>query len=310
MVSCCTGKENMRKRKQQTRIIIIMAVIIIGLIGGGCYLYSSNKDLEKTKVTLEKKVSENTQTVYVATRLIERGEKLISEGDDANVEKQQVSTGLESFNYITDTEIGNVAVVDISQGVPIMYSMVTDITVAADTRNYEIAVANLMTTQKENDYVDVRITFPNGEDYIILPKKQVMSLNLETCVFDSYLNEEEILRMTSAIVDAYTTTGCRIYTTKYVESNLQEEAIPNYPVKSTTLDLINSDPNILTKAVETLNLEARLSLEERIGQMTQEEKDAVEDGFEQMPVPAKEEESNDSVEGDTDTGDDVAAGEE
>lgn len=274
------------RRKKTQQILILLVVVIVALAGTLGYFYVTNKDLKDENANLQDTINTNTQTVYVATRLIERGEALVAEGDNANVQMQQVATGLESFNYITSDEIGDIAVVDIVEGIPIMYGMVTDIVVDADTRNYEISVANLMTTQKENDYVDVRITFPNGEDYIVLSKKQIMDLNLNNCVFNTYMNEEEILRMTSAIIDAYTTTGCRIYTTKYVESNLQGEAIPNYPVKATTLDLINSDPNILTKAIETLNLQARLSLEERIGQMTQEEKEAVEDGYEQLPSAA------------------------
>lgn len=274
------------RRKKSQQILIVLIVVIVVLAGVLGYFYITNRDLKDENATLQDTINTNTQTVYVATRLIERGEALVAEGDDANVQMQQVATGLESFNYITTDEIGDIAVVDIAEGIPIMYSMVTDVIVDADTRNYEISVANLMTTQKENDYVDVRITFPNGEDYIVLSKKQIMDLNLANCVFNTYMNEEEILRMTSAIIDAYTTTGCRIYTTKYVESNLQGEAVPNYPVKATTLDLINSDPNILTKAIETLNLQARLSLEERIGQMTQEEKEAVEDGYEQIPSAA------------------------
>ena len=53
-----------------------------------------------------------------------------------------------------------------------MYNMVTDVVVDNDTRDYEISVANLTTDQKENDVVDIRVIFPNGEDYVILSKNR------------------------------------------------------------------------------------------------------------------------------------------
>ena len=224
-------------------------------------------------------LSNNQQTVYVATDLINAGDIVTDTGENANVEKQTVYTGLESYNYITESEMNTRAKVDIAAGVPVMYNMVTDVVVDNDTRDYEISVANLTTDQKENDVVDIRVIFPNGEDYVILSKKQITNLNLENCVFTSQLNEEEILRFASAIVDAYMTTGARIYTTRYVEENIQETSTPNYPVRETTIALINSDPNVVTKATETLNLEARLSLEQRLGTLTEDELDAVSEGF-------------------------------
>ena len=234
---------------------------------------------DRANIMYQTELSNNQQTVYVATDLINAGDIVTDTGENANVEKQTVYTGLESYNYITESEMNTRAKVDIAAGVPVMYNMVTDVVVDNDTRDYEISVANLTTDQKENDVVDIRVIFPNGEDYVILSKKQITNLNLENCVFTSQLNEEEILRFASAIVDAYMTTGARIYTTRYVEENIQETSTPNYPVRETTIALINSDPNVVTKATETLNLEARLSLEQRLGTLTEDELDAVSEGF-------------------------------
>jgi hypothetical protein len=106
-----------------------------------------------------------------------------------------------------------------------------------------------------------------------------MNLYLESNVFTTECNEEEILRFSSAIVDAYTTTGAYIYTTKYIAVDAQEDATPNYPVRAETLELIQSDPNVLTTAINTLNLSARLSLESRLSGLTQEELEAVASGL-------------------------------
>lgn len=258
---------------------MIVVIVLLALIICSFFEYSKIQDLKAANTMYQTELSNNQQTVYVATDLINAGDIVTDTGENANVEKQTVYTGLESYNYITESEMNTRAKVDIAAGVPVMYNMVTDVVVDNDTRDYEISVANLTTDQKENDVVDIRVIFPNGEDYVILSKKQITNLYLENCVFTSQLNEEEILRFASAIVDAYMTTGARIYTTRYVEENIQETSTPNYPVRETTIALINSDPNVVTKATETLNLEARLSLEQRLGTLTEDELDAVSEGF-------------------------------
>lgn len=269
----------MKRKKRNRMLIMIVVIVLLALIICSFFEYSKIQDLKAANTMYQTELSNNQQTVYVATDLINAGDIVTDTGENANVEKQTVYTGLESYNYITESEMNTRAKVDIAAGVPVMYNMVTDVVVDNDTRDYEISVANFTTDQKENDVVDIRVIFPNGEDYVILSKKQITNLNLENCVFTSQLNEEEILRFASAIVDAYMTTGARIYTTRYVEENIQETSTPNYPVRETTIALINSDPNVVTKATETLNLEARLSLEQRLGTLTEDELDAVSEGF-------------------------------
>lgn len=269
----------MKRKKRNRMLIMIVVIVLLALIICSFFEYSKIQDLKAANIMYQTELSNNQQTVYVATDLINAGDIVTDTGENANVEKQTVYTGLESYNYITESEMNTRAKVDIAAGVPVMYNMVTDVVVDNDTRDYEISVANLTTDQKENDVVDIRVIFPNGEDYVILSKKQITNLNIENCVFTSQLNEEEILRFASAIVDAYMTTGARIYTTRYVEENIQETSTPNYPVRETTIALINSDPNVVTKATETLNLEARLSLEQRLGTLTEDELDAVSEGF-------------------------------
>ena len=179
--------------------------------------------------------------------------------------------------------MGSTAVVDMYEGMTVMTNMITPLDIANDTREYELQVVNLMVDQKEIDFVDIRIMFPDGTDFLILPKKPVFNLNLENCVFWTYLNEEEILRMASATIDAYTITGTKIYATRYVESSLQEQATPNYLVNEYVQDMMDPtsafyDYNLLTKAIDTLNAIARSNLEERLGKLSDEKLEAVAEG--------------------------------
>ena len=213
--------------------------------------------------------------MYVAQRDITKGEEISME----NVMQQEIYTGLESSFYMQTAQLGGIATIDIKANEPVTESMVTEVEITKDLRWYEVAVANLMATQKNYDVVDVRILFPNGENYLVLTKKTITDLLMDTNIFTVQANEDEILRMSSAIVDAYTTTGTRIYTTKYIESNIQEEATPNYPVNPNVIDLINSDPNILDQAIETLNLKARNDLDRRLSNISEDQLSAVAAGL-------------------------------
>lgn len=280
-------------RKNKFKIVVsalVFAVLVILIAGAIIYMGKKSIDEYKNQLTeLEYEIESNKQTVYVASRDIEKGEALLSEVEEGadtslvNVMEQTIYTGLDPESYISAEQLGSTAIVDIRENEPVMRNMVTELTIADDTREYEMTVANLMTDQTTNDCVDVRIMFPNGEDYLILSKKPVRNLLLDSCVFYTYLSEEEILRMASATIDAYTITGTRIYTTRYVESNLQEAAVPNYLVKPENIDLINGskqDPNVVSLEVarETLNLAARMDLEARLSGLTKEQLTAVSEG--------------------------------
>lgn len=274
-------------RKKQKRITVLLIILFIALLCIGAAFVVTKMSLDeeiKKHNAAQEEMAANKKIVYVVTTAegegIEAGE-IIEEG--VNVQKQMVYTGLENYNYITEDDIGSIAVVDIYEDMTVMKNMISPIMIDNDTREYEMQVVNLMVDQRENDYVDIRIMFPDGTDFLVLPKKQIKNLNLENCVFWTYLNEEEILRMASATIDAYTITGTKIYASRYVEGNLQDEAVPTYLVNSYVQDMMDStnvyyDRNLLTKAITTLNAKARRNLEERLGSLTEDKLNAVSEG--------------------------------
>ena len=66
------------------------------------------------------------------------------------------------------------------------------------------------------------------------------------------MNEDEILTLGNAIVEAYTLPGSKLYATTYTEAGIQDAAIPTYPVSQAVLNLINTDPNIRQEARDGL----------------------------------------------------------
>lgn len=273
-----------KKVKTLTILLIIFAVMFCCVLAAFIVTRMTLNDEVAANQAALGEMNANKKTVYVVSTQdgsgIGRGE-IVEEG--VNVVKQTVYTGLEDYNYITEDDLGSAAIVDIYEGMTVMDNMVSPISIETDTREYEMQVVNLMTDQKENDVVDIRIMFPDGSDFLVLPKKQIKNLNLPNCVFYTYLNEEEILRMASATIDAYTITGTKIYAARYVESNLQEEAIPTYLVNASVADQMDSgcafyDKNLLTKAETTLNAIARRNLEDNLALLSDARLAAVAEG--------------------------------
>ena len=115
-----------------------------------------------------------------------------------------------------------------------------------DQRIQEYNMIILPSELRNGDYVDIRIRFPKGQDYIILAKKKIIQCTSDTIWIK--LSEEEILSLGNAIVESYTAEGTKLYATTYSEPGMQNAATPTYAVSEAVLNLINSDPNIREEA--------------------------------------------------------------
>ena len=125
-----------------------------------------------------------------------------------------------------------------------------------DVRKQEYNMIVLPTDLTTGDYIDVRVMFPNGQDYIAIAKKEV-----EIPVIDGAestdtiwlkLSEDEILHMSCAIVDSAQVKGTKIYATKYTEAGMQNAATPTYPINESTSQLLQRDPNVVEKAMNAI----------------------------------------------------------
>lgn len=282
----------MRKSKVKTLTgVIITMGVVLAVTGAGTILLKQNYDKQAAEYkALAAQTASNTHTVFVAmvpetedgeesliTPIVPKG-TVLEEG--VNVEKVSVFTSLPESAYMSEEDLGKPLMNDVPDGTPIYHAMVAQDGAEEGDREYNISVAHLMGSLQENEYVDVRVLFPNGDDYCILSKKRVQNLNTEEVSFDCLMNEEEILCMGAATIDAYTLGGSYIYVTRYADGTMAEETIPTYPVRSSTISLMAQNPNVLTQAIETLNKEARLNLETRLSNLTKEQVEAVVNGAE------------------------------
>lgn len=132
----------------------------------------------------------------------------------------------------------------------------TDEKITADVRKEEYNVIDLPIDLFTGDYIDVRLMLPNGQNYIVVSKKQVTipmtSTGYSADTIQINLSEEEILKMSAAIVENYKIKGSKLYATRYAEAGMQSPSIATYVPNTDVLELIQNDQNIVSKAIGSL----------------------------------------------------------
>lgn len=247
------------KKKKITNIVI--CILVVGLAFGAAFFFSLRaiqSRYEKENQTLKDQYNSVQHMVYVATSDIPAGSAIT----DQNVTQTTISTSMDTNLYITEDDIGKLAVVDIATGQAISSNMIGS-DILSSLRECQYAMLTLNGNLKVNDFIDIRIMYPNGENYTVLSKKCVKGLNLESNDIYMWLDESDIMNMSSAIVDVYLHEGTILYTTKYIEDG-QSALETNYQPNTDVMTAIANDPNIVDEATQKLNANMREALEARL----------------------------------------------
>jgi len=257
----------MRRRLKRTsqRYIIISLISIIIICAAFLLVYFTiikqiKEDYQNNLNDLKGQLEEKEVYIYEAKVDIPAGCQIKEE--DLNY-SLSYSDKPQSY-FMTKEDIGMTTLININAGTQIIEEMLTAVTIDSNLREVEYNTFYINSNIIQNDYIDLRIRFPNGEDYIVLSKKRILAPNIESFHCFLWLKEEEILNMSSAIVDAYLYSGSLLYTTKYIEPNLQQESIPTYEPSLACLELMEQDKNIVEKASKELNKRLRKAMENRL----------------------------------------------
>lgn len=255
-----------RKIKRSTRQYVVVVFICLLVLGFAAFLATfliSNSIRDNYQAKLDEysqEMKDNQHAVFVATSDIKAGALITEENTDRRIEYS--SQPLETL--VTTEDMGKVLLVDIPAGAHLLTSMVTDYKISTELRELEYIAIHLGSNVNKDDTVDIRINFPNGEDYIVNSKKIVRGLSQEAASCLMWLDEEEMLRMSAAIVDAYEYPGTKIYFTKYVDPLIQEPSVVTYTPSLSVLKLIEEDPNVVDRYSQEINKEIRKGLENRL----------------------------------------------
>ena len=165
------------------------------------------------------------------------------------VEEQSIPQSLKNDTFAEMSDlVGMYCKVAITPGTPITKDMVMTEAISDTTREVDITGNRWPIGLLEGDYVDLRITYPRGEDFLILSHKRVMSITNRTLKI--HMTEEEMHLYQAALVDFYLSAGygSDLYLTKYVDPGIQKEAESYYSVPANVAAIILKDPNIIDKA--------------------------------------------------------------
>ena len=251
---------NPMQRKARNSFLLGMTITLVVCAIIGALLYFLLLGQEK-----EKKEQEGVLTyAYKLKTAIQSGEEITPEKvESVLVTSKAVPTGaFASKTKVTNSKgketwidsafpSGYKSKVDLSAGTVLSQDLVYEgEELTNDVRYVEYNMLVLPTTIMEGDYIDIRLTLPNGQDLIVISKKEIKSMLGDTVGLE--LTEGEILMMESAIVEAYIMTASKLYAIQYIEPGMQEAATNTYTPTSAVQELIKGNPNIVNSAKNEL----------------------------------------------------------
>lgn len=243
----------MQKKARNSFLLGVVLTLVIFLIIGVLLVflvYMPNKEKEKER---GKEV-----TAYVLNQDVSSGD-VITTGmlTQATVYESMIPSNYADTNILSSMLAENdganiIAKVNINKNTILTRDLITssDNKITDDVRYVEYNMLVLPTTLAEGDYIDIRLTLPNGQDLIVISKKEVKSLLGNTIGLE--LSEGDILMMDSAIVEAYIMTASKLYAIQYVEPGNQTAAVKTYSPTEAVEKLIAANSNITNEAKNTL----------------------------------------------------------
>ncbi len=273
--------------------LIMMALIVMLL------LYK----MQGLKQNYEKLESQQKE-VFVASDYIQSG----TEVTIASFKKEKVQTSISdnemvrAIDFQQENEDGSVTDkiiqvrTDIPKGTIITKDLLEEVEnqTTNDQRLQEYNMIVLPTKLAADDYIDVRIQFPTGEDYVVVSKKKVVEADEKTIWMK--MNEDEILMLGNAIVEAYTIEGSKLYATTYTQAGLQDAAVPTYVVSKDVMSIIGTNPNIRSEARDGLyaryhdqeQVQVRERIDKTLSPYVGSQNSAVETGLQEELVTREE----------------------
>lgn len=227
------GVNPMQKIKRNSTLTGLVIGLTIGLVLCAClYLFFTNSSTNGI-------VKGDTVSVCVLNTNVKSGQTI----NIANISTRIMGLSDVPADAVTvSTDV--IAKIDLTAGTILTSGMLntTSETLTNDLREQEYNMITLPSKLTAGDFVDIRLQLPNGGDYIVVSKKQVINCDTTTIWLNMY--EEEIELMSNAIIEYYIMAGSKLYATTYTEPGLQTASTGTYVPNTTVASLINNNPNI------------------------------------------------------------------
>lgn len=249
----------MQKKARNSFLLgMIITLLVCAIIGGLFYVLVIRKNEQKKdeegELTYVYRLKKDVQSGHEVTSADVESIVVTSKAVPADAFASKTKTKNEKGKEVWKDKAfvgGYNAKVDLKAGTILSSALVTEREeINKDLRYVEYNMLALPTTVDVGQFVDIRLTLPNGQDLIVVSKKEIKSILGATIGIE--LSEQEILMMESAIVEAYIMTASKLYVTQYVEPGIQEAAINTYIPTSAVQELIKVNSNIVETAKNAL----------------------------------------------------------
>jgi len=265
--------------------MLLMLILAVGAIALLWFGFLSKKIVDLTKETGEKVYA------YKLTSAIKSGDAIkTNKVEMVALDSSQVPA--DYVNSTIDVSLYN-SKLDLQAGTILSSSMIyQEKMIANSTRVMEYNMLTLPSTLRIGDYIDIRFTMPSGQDYIVLSKKQIKNIQNKTITL--HLTEDEILMMSSAIIESYVISASNLYAIQYLEAGMQNAATPTYSVNAEVYQLIQSN---FQKGINiedyaninaSYNSELRATIEQELGMYSESANSNVESGLNEQKENAME----------------------
>lgn len=299
--------------QRKARVSFFLGMLITLLITG-CIIVILIMQIAKTKQQIDA-MNAQMKTAYILKDDLKSGDKVTEEMFESkkvnrasipsNALTQEDFTKLSadmSNNEQVQTVYDVILKIDLKAGTVITTDMLTRAgELTEDVRHQEYNMILIPTQLEEGDYVDIRLRTPQGADYIVVTRKKI-TIPVIDGVQSSFnvamdLKEDEIVAMSSAIIEAYQIKGALLYATKYVDPGLQTTTTATYVPNDAAIALMSQNPNITNEAKNVLFNRynaARQTVRENgingvLQQFEEDRLDNIEAGVEEQITKAQEE---------------------
>lgn len=253
-----------RLRKSVRRRFGFLCFLAVGGVGvflSGSILasYRTAKRYDVLLTERDALIGHATRLAYVTVKEIRAGEKFTPENTE-----QKYLLSEQTPEGIAGEVFGMTACADLPAGSIVSTALCSRQEFLGTER--ECVFDNIMRSDCFSDYemVDVRLRYPNGENYCVLKKKRLRrnEENAEECRF--FLTEAEQILISAAQYDTQVYEGAKLYVVAFVEERLQKEADSFYiPPRQVILQLQELEIEEPKVSVQWYGM--REALEQRLG---------------------------------------------
>lgn len=261
----------LRKLKDLRVILVILLILSWVSVGVFFYMYKQNmdekiasKDLEISDLNTSLSAIGELVPAYTVVSDVPSGKKI----EETDLQVIDVPLSM-STNLVQDSSelVGKYFKLGMTAGSVITTDCVYEEVITSDMRYYDVLVDILPIGLKPGAFVDIRIKFGTGADFIGLSHCQVIEINGN--VLKLVLTEEDINVYSSMLIDnimfnetlqstldlngdgkintsdKVSAVGAYIYAVEYLEGGIQEKPENIYAPSTLVQGIMASNPNIL-----------------------------------------------------------------